>query len=172
MPESREGFRTNRPASSFTIATLTDKLIREYDTPQHGDREKRNLAADVAALLCRHYDEAYELVCQNTVNYARLMCEVGDACTYHPNGIDVIRKVTNRPEVRTFLEDLRNGFCGLAGAEATNALASCNASAKDDCPHLHSRDWEDPVKFEAWISSLSEKEKDSLDLYFGIVVSG
>ena len=165
MSMPREDFRVSRGISRFTIATLTARLIYEYDSGHSKNSEKRDLAADLAALLCRHYDEAYQLVRQNAENYAGLMCDY-DASPYHPNSIAVIGKVTNRPEAREFLQKVRSEFCGLASHDANEALADFDAATPGECPHLDSRDWEDSARFEAWKSTLTEKEKRSLDLYF------
>jgi hypothetical protein len=153
--------------STFTVENLTARLIEEYDTVYFGNPKKRSQAADVAAILARHFDEAYELVTQSALKYARLSCEVGDFSPYSPNGIDVMGKLTNREKARYFLESLRCRFMGLAQSEATLRLANFDASARSGCEHVHSRDWKNP---ETWQPCMNAKEKHCLATYFAVAL--
>lgn len=155
-------------ASTFTVESLTERLIREYENVHTSDLKTRDQAVNVAAVLARYFDGAYDLVAQHVMDYARIRCDVCDASPYSPNGIDVIKK-TNRKEAPRFLEDLRHKFVGYAQSQATEALLGFNATVTSECARLDSGDWKDS---KTWKSCMSENEKRCLAAYFAATLGG
>ena len=157
-----EDVRLGVEAFGATVAGLAAKLIQEVDKVHFGDRALRNRAADALAILCRHHDKAFELACQNARNYADLMKDMADASPYWPNGIDVIRKVTNRKEARSLLEEIRTSYMGFAQIEATDALASFDTTAGIERSLFDVKNWGAADEFESWKTTLTEEENRCL----------
>ena len=157
------------PLHDSAVAGLTNKLIRLYDTPHHGDVVSRERAADVATILSRRYDSALALVCSNAEHYSALMADVSDANPYHPNGIDVLSRVTNRAEVRVFLADLQRRYAGFSQAEISLALAVFEATARAEESLSVPANWPDPVEYARWKATLTEEEGRCLSLALGSV---
>jgi len=153
------------------VASLTNKLIRFYDRPHHGDTVSRNRAAYAAAILSRHYDCALAVVRYHAEIYSALMTDISDANPYHPNSIDVLSRVTNRHAVGLFLADLRRQYAGFSQAEITSALALFETKTRVEERLMAPANCPDPDEYVRWKSTLTEEEERCLSLALASVTA-